>query len=290
MMQDNKKIIEAGSAEENNLRSVIRESIKLYAKKKQMLSAQNLQEEKLRQVIRKILLSEKESKDPAPGSTLEGIMRSLLNNIIPQIRLDYIKLQTNEEERQGFKDYFYNAVENIIELSHDQGNEETEELEEQETLTLKSDDPDFISGVEDGTEPEGKDEEAAAPEEKNKDISSYFERGQNFGETAFGAIKDRIQNVVAAQIVPEEYNDFVKVLNANLQAWFKIWDQNRPSDQGTPEIPPTDTPVDQGVEAETEQDLLPNEVSPEEPAPAEEIPAEEPAPEELAEDFEIELE
>ena len=278
MMQDNKKIIEAGSAEENNLRSVIRESIKLYAKKKQMLSAQNLQEEKLRQVIRKILLSEKESKDPAPGTTLEGIMRSLLNNIIPQIRLDYIKLQTNEEERQGFKDYFYNAVENIIELSHDQGNEKTEELEEQETLTLKSDDPDFISGVEDGTEPEIEDKEAA-PEEKNKDISSYFERGQNFGETAFGAIKDRIQNVVAAQIVPEEYNDFVKVLNANLQAWFKIWDQNRPSDQGTPEVPPADTPVDQGVEAETEQDLLPNEDSPEEPAP-----------EELAEDFEIELE
>lgn len=278
-MQNKTKIVEIGSAEEGNLRSLIRESIKIYAKKKQMLSAQQLQEDKLRKAIRKILLAEKESKDPAPGTTLEGIMRSLLNNIVPQIRLDYIKLQTNEEERQGFKDYFYNAVEHIIELSHEQGGNEVEELEEQDTITIKSDDPDFISGVEDGTEPEPKADKSADEDQDKKDITSYFERGQNFGETAFGAIKDRIQNVVASQIVPEEYDEFVKVLNANLKAWFGIWDQNRPSDQTVPEISSTDTPIDQEISTDPEVDETP---------PVEE-PVEEPE-EELAEDFEIEFE
>lgn len=220
--------------QEKALRSIIREAIRLYASKKQMLSAEQIQEQRLRQAIRKILLSEKASNDPPPASTLEGVMRSLLNNIVPQIRLDYMKLQTNTEERQGFKDYFYNAVEQTIDVAHDQMNPEQseEELEEQEKIVVKSDDPDFISGVNDGTE-EINDKKA---EEKDQatNISSYYDRGQNFGETAFNAVKDRIQNAVYSQIVPDEYPQFVKVLNANLQAWFKIWDTNQTADEERP--------------------------------------------------------
>jgi hypothetical protein len=253
---------------EDKLRSIIRESIRLYAKKKQMLSQEDLQEQKIRQAIRKILLSEKASKDPAPSSTLEGVMRSLLNNIVPQIRIDYMKLQTNEEERQGFKDYFYNAISQTIDVAHDQVNpEDTEkELEEQEKIVFKSDDPDFINGVSDGTDSaEGKQEEE---KQDSKNISSYYDRGQNFGETAFNAIKDRIQNAVYSQIVPEEYPEFVKVLNANLQAWFKIWDTNRTEEEPVPEAEPE---LELGNGGSTDLDLT----SPEE---------------EIQEDFEIELE
>jgi hypothetical protein len=252
---------------EEKLRSIIREALKLYAIKNKKLSQEHIEEQKIRQHIKKLLLKEKESKDPPPASTLEGVMRSLLNNIVPQIRIDYMKLQTNKEERRGFKDYFYNAVEQTIDLAHDQRNsEQDQELEEQEKIVLKSDDPDFISGVTDGTDETPKSKESG--QEKSKNISSYFDRGQNFGETAFNSIKDRIQGAVYYQIVPEEYEQFVKVLNANLQAWFKIWDSNRTQDQGVPDE--SDLSLDLQDQGEPSQ-------------PEEQVP-------ELEGDFEIELE
>lgn len=253
--------------QEETLRTIIREAIRIYASKKEMLSPEQIQEQKIRQAIRNIILSEKASNDPPPASTLEGVMRALLNNIIPQIRLDYMKLQTNTEERQGFKDYFYNAVEQTIDVAHDQMNpDETEEgLEEQEKIVVKSDDPDFINGVQDGTEVVS--DEKAEEKEESANISSYYDRGQNFGETAFNAIKDRIQNAVYSQIVPEEYPQFVKVLNANLQAWFKIWDTNQTADEERPldQEPEQDLSADQDSELDLGMD-------------------------EIAEDFEIELE
>lgn len=265
---------------EERLRSIIRESIRAYAKKKQMLRKEELQEQRLRQAVRKLVLSEKASKDPAPTSTLEGVMRSLLNNIVPQIRLDYMKLQTNNEERQGFKDYFYNAVAQSIDVAHDQMNPEDtdQELAEQEKIVVKSDDPDFIDGVSDGTEPA--DEKKPEGKQSTKNISSYYDRGQNFGETAFTAVKDRIENAVYSQIVPEEYEQFVKVLNANLQAWFKIWDTNQTQDQTRP--------VD-AADQEPEAEAGLGEVEPETASGDQQdfdLGSEEP----LEEDFEIELE
>lgn len=258
------------------LRIMVREAIKLYAQKKNKLSKNAMFEEKIRQFIRSKLLAEKQSKETPPGSTLEGIMRTLLNNIIPQLRIQYMQLQSNDEERQGFKDYFYNAVDQISDLTKDQRDAEEEEVEielEEEKITVKkSDDPDFIGGVDDGDE---QSEEESTPEEKDsrKDISSFFERGQNFGEKAFMAIKDRIQDVVASQLVPDEYPEFERVLNANLQAWFKIWDQNRTkTDTSQLEIP--DEPVEP-LETGGENELLDQEPVDQEMQPAEE-PAEEP--------------
>ena len=268
------------------LRIMVREAIKLYAQKKNKLSKNVVFEEKIRQFIRSKLLAEKQSKETPPGTTLEGIMRTLLNNIIPQLRIQYMQLQSNDEERQGFKDYFYNAVDQISDLTKDQRDAEEQEVEvelEEEKITVKkSEDPDFISGVDDGDE---QSEEESTPEEKDsrKDISSFFERGQNFGEKAFMAIKDRIQDVVASQIVPEEYPEFERVLNANLQAWFKIWDQNRTkSDTSQLEIP--DEPVEP-LETGGENELLDQEPVDQEAQPTEEpaeIPAEEPAEEPAA--------
>lgn len=230
---------------EDKLRSMIREVLKLYSTHKENLRIQSVFEGKLRETIRNLLV-EKESKEAAPESTLVGILRSLLNNIVPQIRLDYIKLQTNDEERAGFKDYFYNAVNKIIEITNEkgQGTEVPEELEE-ETIKIKSDKPGFINDVNDGTEEDKPEKEASVDGESTKDISSYYERGQNFGESAFNAIKDRIQNVVAGQIVPEEYQQFVKALNDNLEAWFEIWDKNAVKSQESvppaePEAPPAE--------------------------------------------------
>jgi len=248
--------------EEDKLRSMIREVLKLYSVRKQNLSRQSVFEARLRESIRKLIV-EKESKDPAPESTLVGILRSLLNNIIPQIRLDYIKLQTNEEERKGFKDYFYNAVNKIIEITNEKG-QETEvpqELEEKETLKLKSDRPGFIGDVFDGTE-EPEDKKAGGStkteKEKAKDIQSYYERGQNFGESAFNAIQDRIQGVVASQIVPDEYQQFVKALNDNLEAWFEIWDRNAVKSQPQQDIEPEAGPVEPAIEEPADESSLQN--------------------------------
>ena len=251
-LEENEELEEDSS--EDRVRLVVREAIKMYyAQKNKMLSTQDIFEEKIRQFIRSKLLAEKQSNDAPPASTLEGIMRTLLNNIIPQLRIQYTQLQSNDEERQGFKDYFYNAVDGISDLTRDQREAEEsgqQDLEE-EKVVIKSDDPDFISGVEDGeekAEEENKESEGA----DRDDISSFFQRGQNFGLKAFEAIKDRIEDVVASQIVPDEYPEFEKVLNANLQAWFKIWDQNRTQeDESQLDIPEEPAePINTGGENE----------------------------------------
>ena len=228
---------------EEKFRLMIREMLSIYFSKKEQKRKQSIFEEKLRSSIRS-LLSEKESKEAAPESTLVGILRSLLNNIVPQIRLEYIKLQTNSEERQGFKDYFYNAVNKIMEINNEEAVEkqQPEELEEESLKIKRSEKPGFIDDVLDGTEEDegSQDNNSDNKEKSQNDIKSYYERGQNFGESAFNAIRDRIENVVAAQIVPDEYQQFVKVLNDNLEAWFEIWDQNTTKDE--PVQPETDTP------------------------------------------------
>jgi hypothetical protein len=228
---------------EEKFRLMIREMLSIYFSKKEEKRKQSIFEEKLRSSIRK-LLTEKESKEAAPESTLVGILRSLLNNIVPQIRLEYIKLQTNSEERQGFKDYFYNAVNKIMEINNEEAVEkqQPEELEEESLKIKRSEKPGFIDDVLDGTEEDegSQDNNSDNKEKSQNDIKSYYERGQNFGESAFNAIRDRIENVVAAQIVPDEYQQFVKVLNDNLEAWFEIWDQNTTKDE--PVQPETDTP------------------------------------------------
>ena len=251
-LEENEELEENSS--EDRVRLVVREAIKMYyAQKNRMLSTQEVFEEKIRQFVRSKLLSEKQSKEAPPGSTLEGIMRTLLNNIIPQLRIQYTQLQSNDEERQGFKDYFYNAVDGISDLTRDQREaEESEQKDlEEEKVVIKSDDPDFISGVEDGEE-QDKEESAESEGSEREDISSFFQRGQNFGLKAFEAVKDRIEDVVASQIVPEEYPEFEKVLNANLQAWFRIWDQNRTKeDESQLDIPEEPIePVNTGGENE----------------------------------------
>lgn len=252
------------------IRLFVREAIKIYSQKKKMLSAEQLSEQKLREFVRKTILSEKQSKEVAPGSTLEGIMRTLLNNIIPQLRIQYMQLQSNDEERQGFKDYFYNAVDQISDLTKDQRDAEEKGIEEleEEKITIKSDDPDFISGVEDGEEDTTSSSTKDDSAESRKDISSFFERGQNFAEKAFVSIKDRIQDVVASQIVPDEYPEFERVLNANLQAWFKIWDQNRTKESNSQlDVPqePVEPLETGGTEQEAGSMELPPEESSEEP-------------------------
>lgn len=267
-------------ASEDKVRTTIREAIKLYAIHKRNLSEQRNLEEKLRNTIKKILI-EKESKELPPSSTLEGIMRSLLNNVIPQIRIDYVKLQTNNEERDGFKDYFYNAVDKIIELAYEQRTgEPVDELEEAASLSIKSNNPDFISGVSDGTEEPSSTKKTGEVQDK-KEVASYFQRGQNFGEDAFGAIRDRIEDVIHSKIVPDEYSQFVKLLKANLEAWFEIWDKNKSADQ---QAVPDSNPADQ---LSPENDTMANSTT-EEPAMEPETP--DMQDDELAEEIDYDFE
>lgn len=250
------------------LRSMIQRSIELYAQKKKHLSDEVIFEEKLRKFIFQTILNEKQSTEAPPGSTLEGIMRTLLNKIIPQLRIQYMQLQSNEEERQGFKDYFNNAINSVTELSQDQkDSDNVQELEEEDKITLKSEDPDFISGVGDGTEPDSPKKKKTETGDEKKVASSYFERGQNFGEKAFNAIHGEVEDVVYSQIVPEEYEEFKKILNANIQSWMKIWDQNKTKSDQSQDLPvdqtPTEEPVDQELtdEEPVDQELAPEEIN-----------------------------
>jgi len=211
---------------EQKLREVIRESIKVYALKKNNLSADLLEEQKIRKAIKK-LLSEKASNAPAPNDTLEGVLRDLLGDIIPQIRLKYTKLQTSPEERQGFMDYFIPATKDLIDIARGtrkkEEPEQEQELDEEQALKLGTSDK-FID-VSDGSKP-SQPKKVKEETEENKKLNSFYERGQNVAAQALNAVKKRLQLAASSEIVPDEYQQFDETLEANFKDWFSIWNRN----------------------------------------------------------------
>jgi len=242
---------------EEKLREVIRESIKVYAQKKNMLSPEILEEQKIRKAIKKLLV-EKASTAPAPNDTLEGVLRDLLGDIIPQIRLKYVKLQTSPEERQGFMDYFVPATKDLIDISRGTKKEEQpQELDEEETLKIDTSDK-FIDVSDGSKQPTQK----KKTEEEKQSLSGYYERGQNLAGQALNAIKKRLQQAAVNEVVPEEYNDFDTTLEANLRDWFKIWNRN-PTKEENSSIPEPDPDFDATAAPaeQPEQDITDQETS-----------------------------
>lgn len=241
---------------EEKLREVIRESIKVYAQRRNMLSPEILEEQKARKAIKK-LLAEKASTAPAPNDTLEGVLRDLLGDIIPQIRLKYVKLQTSPQERQGFMDYFVPATKDLIDIARGTKQEEQpEELDEEETIKLDTSDR-FID-VSDGSKKPTKE---PAPEEDKQGLNGYYERGQNLASQALTAVKKRLQQAAVSEIVPEEYEEFDTTLEANLRDWFKIWNRNPTKEENSdipqpdPDFDATATPDETEDQDTTDQDI-----------------------------------
>lgn len=237
------------SSKEEALRQAIRKSIKIYSKNKNKTSQENLKEEKLRSVIRNLIKEQEETV--SQNKTWMNVLSELLNYMIPLMRDKYTQLQTNIDEREGFKQtvdtYFqqqFRQIDNTEEVEQEKLEEEEAEREanmsnvDKIKLRVKSSNPDFID-IDDGSNKGAPKQKKKEPESKN--AQSYQESGAQFAEEFIKSIGDRVRDDYARKIPANtDRDDFKNTFFSNLESWYQIWDENEPVSQSE------DLPVDTG--------------------------------------------
>ena len=268
--------------QEEALRKAIRRSIKVYSKNKNKVSQEQIKEQKLRTVIRNLLKEQEETV--SQNKTWMNVLSDLLNYMIPLMRDKYVQLQTNMDERQGFKDtvnvYFeqqFRQIDNTEEVEQEKLEEEEAEREanmsdvDKIKLRVKSSNPDFID-IDDGSSKGTPKQKKKEPEGKN--AQSYQESGSQFAEEFIKSIGDRVRDDYSRKIPANtDRDDFKRTFFSNLTSWYEIWDENEPVS---------------GASEEFSSDLEDTSIQePEEVEQGDEIP---PSPEsELEEDFGLDL-
>jgi hypothetical protein len=235
-------------AEEEEFRAAVREILNQYSKKSKVLSdKEKLEEQKLRNSIRKYI-SEKKSNDPSMDTTWANVLRDVLNKIIPQMRISYTQLQTNMDERLGFKQ---KVMDTFKELFYQIDNPEEQELKEQEQeqnnlseteklkINIKSDNPNFFDDINDGSEKESvkKKDTKDIKDTKIKVSQDSYEVGQVFADEFLNSTSGQVQNAYSSKLSgPEDRELFKKTFFDNLLSWIRIWDTNKPVSQSSQEV------------------------------------------------------
>lgn len=224
-------------SDEKSLRKAIRRSIKVYSKNKNKLSQEQIKEQKLRTVIRDLLKEQEETV--SQNKTWMNVLSELLNYMIPLMRDKYVQLQTNMDERQGFKDtvntYFeqqFRQIDNTEEVEQEKLEEEEAERQanmsgaDKIKLRIKQDNPDFID-IDDGSSKGAPKQKKKEPEGKN--AQSYQESGSQFAEEFIKSIGDRVRDDYSRKIPANtDRDDFKRTFFSNLASWYEIWDENEP--------------------------------------------------------------
>lgn len=234
----------SNSAGEEEIREMIRKSIKIYSKKRNNLSQEQIQENKLRNIIRKLILEQEDAEqDSVSDGTWKNVLGELLNIVIPQMREKYVQLQTNMVERQGFKDYVSNYYSNQFEQVDNADQLQREkELEEQEKVPkidqikvkVRANNPDFIDI--DDKSPRDKPEKKKKEDQESRDAQTDEEIGQTFAEEFVQSVGERVVKDYRTKVKKgQDRENFKRVFFANIDSWYDIWDENEPvSMQGQP--------------------------------------------------------
>lgn len=231
--------------QEEALRKAIRRSIKVYSKNKNKVSQEQIKEQKLRTVIRDLLREQEETV--SQNKTWMNVLSELLNYMIPLMRDKYVQLQTNMDERQGFKDtvetYFnqqFRQIDNTDEVEQEKLEEEEAERQanmsdvDKIKLRVKSSNPDFID-IDDGSNKSAPKQKKKEPESKN--AQSYQESGSQFAEEFIKSIGDRVRDDYSRKIPANtDRDDFKRTFFSNLTSWYEIWDENQPVSGESEEI------------------------------------------------------
>lgn len=108
------KGITAMNEEEQELRQVIKNAIRLY-KQEQLkeFKKSKLEEQQLRFILRKLIM-EVGDEQPVHDNTGINVLEDLLKKIIPIIQTDYKIMTTSETQRLSFRAHILNAVQNSL--------------------------------------------------------------------------------------------------------------------------------------------------------------------------------
>jgi hypothetical protein len=236
-------------------------------RQKRMLDEHHL-ELALRKGIRKIILAEAAAELPDYGSTAKNELAALLNEIIPIIKMDYMKLRTSAEQRISFRSHMVVfTIDALNAIKNNEGDElkakEEEELEEID-IKVGSDEDKFIDiGDEDEEEIEVADEEEGA---ELRVLSDHDKTGRNFAVRTFNKIDTQMEDTYKALEDPKDEAEFYDHLVTNLKMYFDIFEKKF---QGALEEPTTDRYEKQKDTEEEPVDMSGDEAIPE--APPEEL-------------------
>lgn len=213
------------SDQEKILKESIKQAIQVVKKKK------SLQENKLRSIIREFLKVELKNlqeaatpdNDPAPHkSTGINVLEDLLKKIVPILEDDYKLLTTNDNQRKSFRAHIINAV--IGSLTPVEANNDApsidEEIEEDINIDVGQSDNDKFIDIR-------TDAEKSADEEDSKDdpvgsfgIEGEDETGRNMAYSSYKKIESSVVDAYDLLSNTEDQEIFYEYLIANLKLYF----------------------------------------------------------------------
>jgi flagellar hook-basal body complex protein FliE len=247
-------------SQEQELRLLIREGIRIVKKRKQR---QSLEENRLREVIRH-LISEVSRKTTVADKVIHkntGINKldAVLKRIITQIEDAYTNLSSSKKERESFRYHFLINFKNLlapVDANRSAPGTAPQALAEQDfKVEVETDDIDaapdaskFLPSRPQDVEAAKAEEEAESGFEKLDSDDPYVRQGAEAAETAMSEVENQIVSAYESLIAPEDAAAFKDWGLTNLKLYFDKFEGEMADQIGqepeSPDYPAEDTTTD----------------------------------------------
>jgi len=228
--------------EEQLLRKNIRAALRI------VLERRTLKEKYIRQIVKKLL--EEGVKTTPPDTTGEGALKTVLQDNLSKLEIEYRKLATASEQRESFANHFLNKLERELDLADiNRDSDQAAGLEEAVEIDVgdeKDRPPEYIDLEDDEVEEEeevSEEEEFAAGMDINADKTGR--------DAAFGVWKSIGSNILTAYSKLHNEEDraiFSEYLPINLKLHFEDMEAEL-----SPNVPEPDIEIPAGSEEAAEE-------------------------------------
>ena len=218
---------------ENTLREVIRNNLKIYFSNKKQESADMLdyilKEHELRISLRHMIL-EAAAEDPSvdiSDSTGINTLKDLLknSNVLSTLRNVYKTLTTDEDQKISFRAHIIKWIQDTLApIKLNDIRPESDSIKEEVGVDIEGVDIDKFIDAPDGSEKEKDNKPEEEEEEKMKPISGADTTGRNKAERIYPTIEKSIIDYYGELDNPEDQEMFYDYLIANMKLYFDKWD------------------------------------------------------------------
>ena len=217
---------------------------------------QYLAEKMIRKKIQRIIEAKKQVRYDSTGlNVLDDLFMN--SNLLSTLEMEYNSLTTSEKQRADFKNHILNSIVNLFKIEDAAG---PRKGPEKETLaeTLKrilSEETDISITVSDEDIPvvgpkAREDNEEDEPEEDEKpEGDDADDTGINKAKVSFDKIKKSLSDYYVSLGNQEDRKKFKVYMIANLELYFKSWEDEDSDNIKSPSSPEIESAVQRGEEA-----------------------------------------
>tara|TARA_R100000008_G_C3571939_1_gene162737 strand:+ start:99 stop:920 length:822 start_codon:yes stop_codon:yes gene_type:complete len=217
---------------------------------------QYLAEKIIRKKIQRIIEAKQQVRYDSTGlNVLDDLFMN--SNVLKTLETEYNSLTTSEKQRTDFKNHIINSIVNLYKIEDATGTRKGPEKEETLAESLQrilNEEEDISITVSDENVPvvgpkarEEKEEEDEPTEEPKGEPSD--DTGINRAKIAFDKIKKSITDYYIGLGNPEDRKDFKIYSIANLELYFKSWEDEDKDNLEKPTSPEVEDAVARGEEA-----------------------------------------